>query len=390
MFTQESGTNLPLLVKQLRQENKRLSRVNIQLRAENNLLSKLVENSRTGMFVKNSDNMFTLVNSAFCQHLGLPSEKLLFKEPSSLPKTVRKYIGDDAEILKSGGVVFNLIEDLDKSGETTWVETVKFPVLDESQQVAGVFGFTYDMTDTFSVQKELQLNKVDLKKAHRVNEALRQFSYAASHDLQEPIRSVQGFLGILKMEYSDRLDQNADLYLEKANDNLVRMQQLIKDILDYAVINGAKYQMEPVDLNEVVHNVVLNLDQAIKDHEATIEVEPLPKISGSQGLLIHYFQNMISNALKYRSPKKSPHIKIFSNSQKQGYVIGIEDNGIGIDPIYFKEIFKPFKRLHRQTEVQGSGIGLATSKKIADIHQGKLWVESQPNSGSTFYMEVPR
>ena len=185
------------------------------------------------------------------------------------------------------------------------------------------------------------------------------------------------------------LDQQGLIYIDKASESLERMQQLIKDILDYAVINGARYELEPVDLSLVVKDVLLNLDQAIQEYQANVEVGTLPVIMGSRGLLVHYFQNMISNALKYRS-RKQPHIKIFCEIKPQHYIIGISDNGMGIDTAYFKEIFKPFKRLHRQSDIQGSGIGLATSKKIVEIHGGKIWVESEPGTGSTFFMEVPK
>ncbi len=391
MFTQEpSSSNYSSEIQRLRRENKRLAATNSELSSENKLLQKLVESVKVGMFVKDANNVFTYVNQLFCQHLNISKDQLLFKERPRITKSLRKYINDDKKVLKSQSVIFNLIESHDEHGKAQWIETVKFPILHGAQQVSGVYGFTYDVTDTVNAQSSLQRTRTDLKKAQLVNEALRQFSYAASHDLQEPLRSVQGFLGIIKMEYGKKLDSQAEAYLNKADGSLRRMQQLIKDILDYAVINGAKYELVNVDLNEVVNDVVMNLDQAIKDHSASLIVDQLPKIAGSKSLLVHYFQNMISNALKYRSHRDPPEIRIFSLVKPQHYVIGVSDNGIGIDPAYFKEIFKPFKRLHRQGEIAGSGIGLATSKKIAEIHKGKLWVESNPGEGATFFMEVPK
>lgn len=391
MFTQEpSSPNYYSEIQRLRRENRRLENANDKLRSQNHLLYKLADNVKVGMFVKNADNVFTYVNQIFCQHLNISKDQLLLKERPRIAKSLRKYINDDKKVIKTRSVVFNLVESHDTQGNVQWIETVKFPILEDSHQVAGVYGFTYDVTATVSAQTGLRQTRTELKKANLVNEALRQFSYAASHDLQEPLRSVQGFLGIIKMEYGPKLDKQAESYFSKADGSLRRMQQLIKDILDYAVINGAKYELVPVDLNEVVNDVLMNLDQAIHDHKATVEVDQLPKIFGNQSLLVHYFQNMISNALKYRSKRIKPHIKIFSKVMPRHYIIGISDNGIGIDTAYYKEIFKPFKRLHRQGEISGSGIGLATSKKIVEIHLGKIWVESEPGKGSTFFMEVPK
>lgn len=374
-------------IQRLRRQNRRLISINRELKSQNSLLHQLVDSAKVGMFAKNQHNAFVYVNQAFCEHLQIPREKLLNKKPFQLSKQLRKYTNEDKKVLKTRNVVFNLIENKDRG---SWIETVKFPWIDHMNQLRGIFGFTYDITDSVRVEEGLRGMRVDLKKVNLMNEALRQFSYAASHDLQEPLRSVQGFLSIIRMEYGSLPDQRANVYFEKADESLQRMQQLIKDILDYAVINGAKYHLEPVELNLVLDQVLLNLNQAIQEHQADIQVEKLPEVLGNASLLNHYFQNMLSNALKYRSPNKNPRIRVFSRDEKGRWIIGIQDNGIGIDSVHFNEIFKPFKRLHRQSEFQGSGIGLATSKKIVQIHGGKIWVESKVGSGSSFFMELSK
>ena len=374
-------------IQQLRRQNRRLKALNKQLKSENSLLNQLAGSTNVGMFVKNDQHQFTYVNHAFCQHLQTSPGMVLNKAPNRLPESVRIFTRDDKRVYKTRNVIFNLIENKDND---TWIETVKFPWIDPHQQFNGIYGFTYDISEHVRVEEGLRETRIDLKKANLVNEALRQFSYAASHDLQEPLRSVQGFLGIIQMEYGTQLDRSANVYFKKADESLRRMQQLIKDILDYAVINGASYKLEPVELNPVIDEVLTNLDHSIQQHKAEIMVEKLPAIKGNASLLNHYFQNMLSNSLKYKAPGTEPKIHIFSQSKQNKLIIGIKDNGIGIDPMYFNEIFKPFKRLHRQAEFTGSGIGLATSKKIAQIHGGKLWVDSKPGSGSTFYMELLR
>ena len=361
--------------------------LNRELKAENSLLNQLVDSTRVGMFAKDEHNKFVYANRAFCEHLQVPREKILHKKHIKLSKSTRKYTIDDKTVLKTRNIVFNLVENKDTD---SWIETVKFPWIDHMNQLRGIYGFSYDVSDNIRAEEGLRETKIDLKKAELINDALRQFSYAASHDLQEPLRSVQGFLNLLRIENESQLGPKADLYIAKADESLQRMQQLIKDILDYAVINGAKYELQPVDLNQVVGDVLQSLNQSIKEHHAHIYIDELPIISGNAGLMNHYFQNMLSNALKYRSPGVDPEIHVFNHSQKGKFVIGIKDNGIGIDPLYYEEIFKPFKRLHRKSEYKGSGIGLATSKKIVKIHAGKLWVESKPGDGSTFYLELPK
>ncbi|GJM30521.1 MAG: hypothetical protein DHS20C17_31560 [Cyclobacteriaceae bacterium] len=339
------------------------------------------------MFVKNEENAFVYVNQAFCQHLQVSSQEILSKQSHKISDEVKRYTRDDKRVYKTRNIIFNLIEDKDND---TWIETVKFPWIDGHGQLKGIYGFTYDISEHVRIEEGLRETRIDLKKSNLVNEALRQFSYAASHDLQEPLRSVQGFLNIIQLEFGSQLAPEANTYLTKAEDSLKRMQQLIKDILDYAVINGANYHLEPVNLNQIIEEVLNNLYQVVKEHRAEIKVEQLPEIHGNASLLHHFFQNMFSNSFKYRSPGLNPQVRIYSKQDKNKIVIGIEDNGIGIDPIHFNEIFKPFKRLHRQSEYAGSGIGLATSKKIVKIHDGKLWVESSPGNGTTFFMEIPK
>lgn len=373
-------------IQRLRRQNRRLSVENKKLKSENSLLNQLVGATRVGMFVKNEQHVFIYANHAFCQHLRVSPQAIVNQKPNKLSKAVVKFTRDDSRVYKTRNASFNLIENREND---TWVETVKFPWIGPEQQLKGIFGFTYDISEHVRMEEGLRETRIDLKKANLVNEALRQFSYAASHDLREPLRSVQGFLNIIQLEYGDQLDEQANRYFNKADESLMRMQQLIKDILDYAVINGASYALEPVKLNVVIEEVMSNLHQSIIDHKADVQVDTLPEIQGNSGLLNHFFQNMLSNSLKYQSPDRRPQIRIFSRNKPNKLIIGIEDNGIGIDPAYFNEIFKPFKRLHRQSEFQGSGIGLATSKKIAQIHHGKLWVESNPGQGTTFFLEVP-
>ena len=182
-------------VQRLRRQNRRLISLNRTLKTENSLLSQLAGSSEVGMFVKNERNIFIYANQAFCDHLQTCKEHILLKENRKLAKSLRKYINDDKKVLKTRNIVFNLIENKDLG---TWIETVKFPWIDANTQLRGVYGFSYDVSDKVKAEEGLKETTLHLKKANLLNEALRQFSYAASHDLQEPLRSVQGFLKLFK------------------------------------------------------------------------------------------------------------------------------------------------------------------------------------------------
>ena len=376
-------------LQQLEEENRKLRTENRRLSAENRQLQQILNTSDYGIFIRDTNQRLVYVNETFCQHVRSNKTKLLQHTPSKLGKVAKRYFKDDKEVKRSGIATFNLIEYEDEVGQAHWINSVKYPFQNDRQRGVGIFGFTQDVTELTKTSKKLREVSVELRKAEIVNEALRQFSYAASHDLQEPLRAVQGFLKLLVMEQDGNLGIKANQYIELAENSIVNMQNLIKDILDYAVINGATYDLEEVDLNKVIDVVRLNLGQSIKEHDVRLTAEPLPKVQGSDSLLIHFFQNLVSNAIKYRKNGVKPVIAIVGQEKKNKVIVAITDNGIGIDEQFFQEIFKPFKRLHRKSEFNGSGIGLATSKRIADIHGGKIWLNSEQGVGSTFFVELP-
>ena len=372
----------------LEEENRKLRQENRRLKSEKRQLQQILDTSKTGVFVKDINQRFTYVNEAFCQHLRTRRSHMLEGDPSKLGKVAKKYFKDDKKVQRSGTATFNLIEYKDETEQLRWINSIKYPFQDDQNRVIGIFGFTNDVTELTKTNKNLKEASIELRKAEIVNEALRQFSYAASHDLQEPLRAVQGFLKLLVMEQED-LEAKARHYINLAEDSITNMQNLIKDILDYAVINGAKYELREVDLNRVIDVVKLNLGELIKEHDVSLTADDLPSVKGSASLLVHFFQNIISNAIKYRKAGVKPEIIVVTHSKNDHLVVAITDNGIGIDEQFHQEIFKPFKRLHRKSEFGGSGIGLATSKRIIDIHGGKIWLNSEQGVGSTFFAELP-
>lgn len=215
------------------------------------------------------------------------------------------------------------------------------------------------------------------------NKQLEEFAYIASHDLQEPIRTISSFVELFREMYSDKLDDQAKEFLHLMDGASARSQKLISDLLEYSRI-GRSGEMAEVDLQVVVKNVITDLSHVIRKSKAQIEFSGLPKVFGYPTDLRLLFQNLITNAIKFRNPDSTPKISISVTENDDEWEFSVSDNGIGIDEKYFEQIFVVFKRLHGRSEYEGTGIGLANCKKIAEIHGGRIWVESKVGNGSTF------
>lgn len=222
----------------------------------------------------------------------------------------------------------------------------------------------------------------------RSNAELEQFAYVASHDLQEPLRMVASFTQLLAKRYRGRLDQDADEFIGFAVDGANRMQQLINDLLAYSRVGTRGKSPAPTDLNEVLGYAEANLNEAIKESGAVVTHEPLPIVDVDQVQFTQLFQNLLANAIKFRS-RETPRIHVSAQVQEGDWLIAVQDNGIGIAPEHRERIFSVFQRLHSRAEYPGTGIGLALCKKIVERHGGRIWVESAPGQGSTFYFNIP-
>lgn len=220
------------------------------------------------------------------------------------------------------------------------------------------------------------------------NKELEQFAYVASHDLQEPLRTTSSFSELLQRQYKGKLDEKADKYLTFINQSSDRMKVLIQDLLDYSRI-GRKKELEQVDCNIILKEVLADIDVAIKETQAEINFCRLPVIKGSATEIKQLFQNLIINAIKFRRENESPVINICARKKNRYWEFSCRDNGIGISDEHSERIFIIFQRLHTRSEYEGSGIGLAHCKKIVEMHGGKIWLESEPSCGSTFYFTIP-
>lgn len=222
----------------------------------------------------------------------------------------------------------------------------------------------------------------------RSNQELEQFAYVSSHDLREPLRTIVGFIQILQNRYRDRLDAKAGEYMEFAIDGAMRLQQLIDDLLAYSCVGSAGPNMRLTDVREPVRKALGFLTIAVEASGAAVSVDPLPEVYADGTLLALLFQNLIGNSIKFKSEKQL-EVHIGAKRAESSWLFSVKDNGIGMDMKYMDRIFVIFKRLHTRYKYPGTGIGLAICRKIVDQHGGKIWVESEPGKGSTFFFTIP-
>lgn len=234
-------------------------------------------------------------------------------------------------------------------------------------------------------QQELQQSLIELSRSNR---DLQQFAYVASHDLQEPLRMVSSYMQLLARRYRGKLDQDADEFIGYAVDGAMRMQKLIQDLLAYSRIQTQGKALEPTDCRNAVNEALVNLRAAVEESRAVVTAGPLPTVMADERQLSQLFQNLIGNAIKFRGTQE-PRVHISAERKGDEWLFSVSDNGIGIDPQYMDRIFVLFQRLHTQSEYPGTGIGLALCKKIVERHGGRIWVESTPGKGATFYFTLP-
>jgi PAS domain S-box-containing protein len=273
-------------------------------------------------------------------------------------------------------------------GETLGVLALfaKHPVAsDEDAMLDGLSSTVAQVVQQAAAEEKLRLSFIDLE---RSNNELEQFAYVASHDLQEPLRMMSSYTQLLARRYRGRLDADADEFIAFAVDGANRMQKLINDLLAYSRVGTRGKGFEPTDCTGVLDQAIANLKAAIEESGAVVTHDPLPIVMADNLQLVQLFQNLIGNAIKFHG-KEPLRVHVSAGQKENEWVISVRDNGIGIDHQYAERIFVIFQRLHTKEEYPGTGIGLAICKKIVERRGGRIWVESQPGIGSTFYFTIP-
>jgi PAS domain S-box-containing protein len=317
-------------------------------------------------------NTFTPTLSSFADYMHPDDEEYVNQNVDQLLSDCKSHNFDFRIILDDGSIrVLNTIAEVaefDKNGE---------PCI--------IVGINQDITERKEI--ELKLNE-NIKKLAQSNNELEQFAYITSHDLREPLRMITSFLQLLERRYKDQLDQDANEFIGFAVDGAKRLDAMTNDLLQYSRITSEKRKVTSVNLEHVLEHVLTNLKMQIEENNAVITHDPLPILYGDEKLKVQLFQNLISNAIKYRS-QEPPKIHISATKKKNQYLFSVKDNGIGMSPKYLEQIFTIFKRLHTHEEYEGTGIGLAIAQKIVHQQGGQIWAESEPGKGSTFYFTIP-
>jgi PAS domain S-box-containing protein len=254
---------------------------------------------------------------------------------------------------------------------------------------AGRFALAFVADVSLRKQTEARLG-LQAEELARSNKELEQFAYVASHDLQEPLRMVGSYMQLLAERYQGQLDERAERYIAYAVDGANRMKRLIDDLLAYSRAGTQSTALVPTDSQAVLEDVLGGLQVAIEEKQATVTYDPLPTVLADEVQLGQVFQNLIANALKF-SNEAPPRIHVGAqrDAERGAWRFSVADNGIGLDPKFAERIFVIFQRLHGPTEYPGTGMGLAICKKIVERHGGRMWVESQPGQGATFYFTLP-
>ena len=349
----------------------------------------ILENIEDGYYEVDLAGNFTFFNDSLWRVLGYSSEELMGMND-------RQYT--DKENAKKLFQTFNKVyrtgqplkesdwEVIRKDGTKKYVEASVSLKRDSSGKPIGFRGIVRDVTERKQAEEALKEKTEELARSNR---ELEQFAYVASHDLQEPLRMVTNFVQLLAKQYQGKLDSNADDFINFAVDGAMRMWKLINDLLAYSRVGTRSHTFEPINCETILQEALDNLKVTMEESGAVVTHDPLPTVMADNPQLVELFQNLIGNAIKFRGDEP-PRVHISASRNGNGWIFSVCDNGIGIAPEYAERIFIIFQRLHGRNEYPGTGIGLAVCKKIVERHGGRIWVESEPKKGATFYFTLPK
>ncbi|MGO9199845.1 MAG: sensor histidine kinase [Limisphaerales bacterium] len=353
------------------------------------LLEAHLETSIQGILAVDSIGHATLMNSRFGELWNLPQDVLEEKDDARMLECASRQVKDPAGFARR---VAYLYEHKNKKcreeiefADGRCFERYTSPLVDGQGTYCGRIWYFSDITQRKRAEERLRLTLGELE---RSNQELEQFAYAASHDLQEPLRMVSSYTQLLARRYQGRLDADADEFIAFAVDGANRMQSLINDLLAFSRVGTRGREFEATDFAAALDEALANLAAAIRESGAVVTHDPLPTVMADRSQMVQLFQNLAGNAVKFHAGKP-PRVHVSAVQTGNEWVFCVRDDGIGIDPRYAERIFNVFERLHTREEYPGTGIGLAICKKIVERHAGRIRVESQLGQGSAFYFTIP-
>jgi len=342
----------------------------------------ILENTPIGIGIVSMDRRFIQTNDAFASIFGCQHQDLI-------GQTTRILYADDAQyevigqrgypLIQAGDIFDEEVPMIRRDGVEVWVRLVAHRV-DMADPSLGAVWAAEDITARKAMEADLK----------RSNEELERFAYVASHDLRQPLRVIGSYLSLIERKLLGRLDDEEKIFIGFAVDGAKRMDRMIIDLLDYSRIGRKNTDRQPVALDAALARALSNLEFLIKDAQAEIVVPAnLPTLPGYESELERLFQNLVSNAIKFRTNERLPKVTIICRETPREWIIAVSDNGIGIAPKDYDRLFVVFQRLVAREQYEGNGIGLAACRKIAEHHGGRIWVESELGQGSTFLVALP-
>jgi PAS domain S-box-containing protein len=379
---------LEMANEELRRKSAELSQAQQSLRESESRFRTTFEQAAVGIAHVDPEGRWLQVNQKLCDIVGFAREEL----PSMTFQDITHPddLGADIALMRQvldGQINTYTIEKryLRKDGSEVWIALTVALVRNDAGKPDYFISVIADISKRKRVEEELRGRSAELA---RSNQDLEQFAYVASHDLQEPLRAIAGPLQLLQRRYQGQLDARADEFIGHAVDGAARMQALIEDLLVYSRMGRRGDSHALTDCAEMLNQALRNLTAAVKESGAKVSHDTLPMVQAIPTQLMLLFQNLVANAIKFRHRDRPVQIHVGAEPQGDAWLLSVRDNGIGIDPQYFERIFLIFQRLHTRVEYPGTGIGLALCKRIVEQHGGRIWVESAPGSGTTFFFTL--
>lgn len=354
----------------------------------------LIQHTPAAVAMFDRDMHYIAHSDRWLQDYHLEGQEIIGKSHYEVFPDILDRWKEDHQRVLNGEVYVNTEDEwIRDNGSVVYIKYELRPWRDAQALIQGIVMFTEVITDTVLIRKKLEKSNAELQRVNEQlsgkNKVLKQFTYITSHDLQEPLRTIQSYSNYLVENYQNSLDDIGNASLAFISGATTRMTSLIKSLLDYSRI-GNNPLLASIDVNQLVQEVLTDLNSSIQEHEITIQITTLPRVSAFQIELRMLFQNLLSNAIKYRKKDLPLTVEIAAIEYEYVWEFRVSDNGIGIAPKHHDRIFQVFQRLHSQEIYEGTGIGLAHCKKIVDLHGGNLWVNSILDQGSTFHFSIDK